>query len=265
MLKIGNQELNSRLFIGTALYPSPEIMREAILASGAQVVTVSLRRQSPGTKGGSQFWDFVKDLKLNLLPNTAGCRTAKEAITTAQMARELFATNWVKLEVIGDDYTLQPDPFELVEAARQLIKEGFEVLPYSTDDLIVTQRLVEAGCKVVMPWAAPIGSGQGLTDVKALITLRARLPETTLIVDAGLGKPSHAAQVMEMGFDGVLLNSAVALANDPVGMARAFALAVEGGRQGYVSGLMQEREMASPSTPTVGTPFWHIETEKSSI
>lgn len=264
MLKIGNQELNSRLFIGTALYPSPEIMREAILASGAQVVTVSLRRQSPGTKGGSQFWDFVKDLKLNLLPNTAGCRTAKEAITTAQMARELFATNWVKLEVIGDDYTLQPDPFELVEAARQLIKEGFEVLPYSTDDLIVTQRLVEAGCKVVMPWAAPIGSGQGLTDVKALITLRARLPETTLIVDAGLGKPSHAAQVMEMGFDGVLLNSAVALANDPVGMARAFALAVEGGRQGYVSGLMQEREMASPSTPTVGTPFWHIETEKSS-
>lgn len=263
MLKIANKELDSRLFVGTALYPSPEIMKEAILASGAQVVTVSLRRQAPGTKGGGQFWDFVKNLKLNLLPNTAGCRTAKEAITTAEMARELFGTNWIKLEVIGDDYTLQPNPFELVEAARHLVKEGFEVLPYSTDDLIVGQRLVEAGCKVVMPWAAPIGSGQGLTDVKALTTLRARLPETTLIVDAGLGKPSHAAQVMEMGFDGVLLNSAVALANDPVGMAKAFAQAIEGGRLGYESGLMQERDMASPSTPTLGTPFWHREAEKS--
>jgi thiazole synthase len=257
MFKVADKELTSRLFIGTALYPSPETMKEAILASGAQVVTVSLRRQSPGTKGGAQFWDLVKGLNLSLLPNTAGCRTAKEAVTTAQMARELFGTNWIKLEVIGDDYTLQPDPFELVEAARQLIADGFEVFPYSTDDLIVAQRLVDAGCRIIMPWAAPIGSGQGLTDVRAMANLRARLPETTLIVDAGLGKPSHATQVMEMGYDGVLLNSAVALAADPIGMAQAFALAIESGRKGYLSGLMQERELASPSTPTIGTPFWH--------
>jgi thiazole synthase len=175
------------------------------------------------------------------------------------MARELFGTNWVKLEVIGDDYTLQPNPFELVKAAEQLVADGFEVFPYSTDDLIVAQRLVDVGCKIIMPWAAPIGSGQGLCDPRALHTLRARLPEITLIVDAGLGKPSHATQVMEMGYDGVLLNSAIALASDPPGMARAFALAVEGGRQGHLSGLMEEREMASPSTPTVGTPFWHRE------
>jgi thiazole synthase len=263
MFKVADKELSSRLFIGTALYPSPEIMQKAILASGAQVVTVSLRRQAPGTKGGAQFWDLVKGLNLNLLPNTAGCRTAKEAVTTAHMARELFGTKWIKLEVIGDDYTLQPDPFGLVEAARQLITDGFEVFPYATDDLIVAQRLVDAGCRIIMPWAAPIGSGQGLTDVRALTQLRARLPETTLIVDAGLGRPSHAAQVMEMGYDGVLLNSAVALATEPVGMAKAFALAVESGRQGYLSGLMQERDIASPSTPTVGTPFWHRKVEGS--
>jgi len=257
MFTIANKELDSRLFIGTALYPSPEIMLAAILASGAQVVTVSLRRQSPDTKGGAHFWEMIKSLNLNILPNTAGCRTAREAVTTAYMARELFNTNWIKLEVIGDDYTLQPDPFELVEAAKQLILEGFEVFPYSTDDLIVAQRLVDAGCKIIMPWAAPIGSGQGLTDPKALATLRARLPETILIVDAGLGKPSHAAQVMEMGFDGVLLTSAVALAVDPVGMARAFAQAVSAGHQGFISGLMPERELASPSTPVIGTPFWH--------
>lgn len=256
-LNVAGKKLESRLFIGTALYPSPEIMQEAIIASQAQVVTVSLRRQSPGTKGGAQFWDLVKSLNLNLLPNTAGCRTAKEAITTAEMARELFGTNWIKLEVIGDDYTLQPDPFELVEAAKKLVTAGFEVFPYATDDLIVAQRLVDAGCKIIMPWAAPIGSGQGLTDPRALSTLRARLPDAILIVDAGLGKPSHAACVMEMGFDGVLLNSAVALAASPVNMARAFAKAVDAGRLGYISGLMSERDMASPSTPTLGTPFWH--------
>jgi thiazole synthase len=249
--------INSRLLIGTALYPSPEIMKEAIFASHADIVTVSLRRQSPRTKGGEQFWNYIKDLKLKVLPNTAGCRTAREAVTTAQMAREFFDTNWVKLEVIGDDYTLQPDPFQLVEAAKTLVADGFEVLPYSNSDLIVAQRLIDAGCRVVMPWAAPIGSGQGPSDYRALETLRSRLPDTILIVDAGIGKPSHAAQVMEMGYDGVLLNSAIALAQDPVGMAAAFAKAIEAGRIGFESGLMDEREVASPSTPTLGTPFWH--------
>jgi thiazole synthase len=254
---IANKTLTSRLFIGTALYPSPEIMRQAIIASGAEVVTVSLRRQSPGSKSGSQFWDIIKNLNVNLLPNTAGCRSAQEAITTAHMARELFNTNWIKLEVIGDDYTLQPHPFELVKAAKQLVADGFEVFPYSTDDLIVAQQLIDVGCKIIMPWAAPIGSGQGLTDPRALELLRSRLPEITLIIDAGIGKPSHAAQVMEMGFDAVLLNSAVALAQDPIAMAKAFALAITGSRLGYEAGLMPEREMASPSTPVLGTPFWH--------
>jgi thiazole synthase len=249
--------IRNRLLIGTALYPSPEIMKDAILASGAEVVTVSLRRQSPKTKGGEQFWNYIKELKLKVLPNTAGCRTAREAVTTAQMARELFGTNWIKLEVIGDDYTLQPDTFQLLEATKTLIADGFEVLPYSTSDLIVAQRLVDAGCRVVMPWAAPIGSGQGPSDHRALETLRSRLPKTILIIDAGIGKPSHAAQVMEMGFDGVLLNSAVALAKDPVRMAHAFADAINAGRLGFEAGLMDEREVGSPSTPTLGTPFWH--------
>jgi thiazole synthase len=242
--------------MGTALYSSPETMCKAIRASGSGVATCSLRRQNPREKAGAAFWELIAGLNVQVLPNTAGCRTAREAITTAQMARELFNTNWVKLEVIGDDYNLQPDPIGLVEAARELVAQGFEVLPYTTEDLVIAQRLVEAGCKVVMPWAAPIGSAQGLINEGSLRTLRARLPDTTLIVDAGIGKPSQAARVMEMGFDGVLVNSAIALSQHPAEMARAFALAVEAGRKGYESGLMTPREMASPSTPTIGTPFW---------
>ena len=232
-------------------------MQESIIASGTQIVTLALRRQSPEKNGGSAFWDLIKNLGVHILPNTAGCRTAKEAITVAHMARELFNTNWIKLEVTGDDYTLQPDPFGLVEAAEILIKDGFEVFPYTTSDLIVAQRLVDIGCKIVMPWASPIGSGQGIIDPRSLKILRTRLPNTTLIIDAGLGKPSHATQAMEMGYDAVLLTSAIALANDPVNMARAFAAAVESGRLGYESGFMEERTMASPSTPTIGTPFWN--------
>jgi thiazole synthase len=265
MWQLADKSLNSRLLCGTALFPSPKIMRESIIASGAQVVTVALRRQAPGKNGGSSFWDFIKNLDVHILPNTAGCRTSKEAITVAQMARELFNTNWVKLEVTGDDYTLQPDPFALVEAAKILINDGFEVFPYSTSDLIVAQRLVDVGCKIIMPWAAPIGSGQGIIDPRALQTLRMRLPDITLIVDAGIGKPSHATQVMEMGFDAVLLTSAIALANDPVNMASAFASAIEAGRRGFESGFMTERAMASPSTPTIGTPFWHQSNQQKSI
>jgi thiazole synthase len=178
-------------------------------------------------------------------------------VTTAELARELFGTPWIKLEVIGDDETLQPDVVALVEAAGILQRDGFEVFPYTTEDLSVANRLVDAGCRVVMPWASPIGSGQGITNRNALETLRARLPDVTLIVDAGLGAPSHAAEAMELGYDGVLLNTAIAKANDPVGMARAFALAVEAGRTGYEAGLMPPRDFASPSTPVVGTPFWH--------
>jgi thiazole synthase len=232
-------------------------MEAALKASGAGIVTVSLRRESAGGRAGDAFWRIIQSLGANVLPNTAGCRTVKEAVTTAELARELFGTPWVKLEVIGDDETLQPDVVALVEAAGILLRDGFEVFPYTTEDLTVANRLVDAGCRVVMPWASPIGSGQGITNRAALQTLRARLPDVTLIVDAGLGAPSHAAEAMELGYDGVLLNTAIAKADDPVVMARAFALAVEAGRTGYEAGLMPARDFASPSTPVVGTPFWH--------
>lgn len=198
-----------------------------------------------------------KNLNCHLLPNTAGCRDAKNAISTAMISRELFDTSWVKLEVIGDDYNLQPDPFELIKAAKILVDEGFDVFPYCTDDLVVCQKLVDIGCNILMPWAAPIGSGKGLVNPYALETLRQRLPETTLIVDAGIGKPSHAVQVMELGFDGLLLNTAVALANFPIAMATAFRHAVIAGYDAFQAGMMSERRMAHPSTPLIDTPFWH--------
>jgi thiazole synthase len=216
--------------MGSAQYPSPEILCEAIRASGTELVTIALRRQSPTEKAGARFWELISSLGVQVLPNTAGCKTVQEAVTTARMARELFNTNLIKLEVIGDEYTLQPDTAKLVEAARILVEDGFEVLPYTTEDLITAQRLVEAGCKVVMPWGSYIGSGRGLVNEFALKTLRARLPDTLLIVDAGLGKPSEAAHAMEMGFDGILVNTAIALSGDPVRMARAFADAVRAGR-----------------------------------
>ena len=254
---IGGKTLDSRLLIGSALYSSPEEMTGSIKESGSEIVTVSLRRQNPGEGQGEKFWEQIKDLGLNILPNTAGCRTVKEAVTTAHMAREIFDTSWIKLEVIGDDYTLQPDGIALVEAARILNEDGFTVFPYSTEDLIIAQRLVDCGCDIVMPWASPIGSGQGLLNEFGLRTLRKRLPDTTLIVDAGLGRPSDAAQVMELGFDGALVNSAIALSDNPVKMGSAFAQAVKAGRAGFEAGVMHKRDMASPSTPTLGTPFWH--------
>lgn len=259
--EIGGKTLNSRLLIGSALYPSPANMEEAIKESEAQIVTVALRRQSAGDnnngKAGNNFWNIIKELNIHVLPNTAGCHSAKEAITTAQMAREVFETNWIKLEVIGDQYNLQPDPFEMVKAAEILIKEGFEVFPYTTDDLVVAKRLADVGCKILMPWGSPIGSGQGLMNPLNLKAIRKQFPELNLIVDAGIGKPSDATEAMQLGYDGVLLNSAIALAQDPIKMAQAFKYAIQAGRLGYEAGTMLQREFASPSTPTVGTPFWH--------
>ena len=255
--EIGGKILTSRLLIGSALYPSPAIMEESIVASGSQIVTVALRRQSAGEQGSNRFWEIIRSLNISVLPNTAGCHSAREAITTAQMAREVFGTNWIKLEVIGDQYNLQPDPYETVKAAEVLIEEGFEVFPYTTDDLVVAKKLVDAGCRIVMPWGSPIGSGKGLMNPYNLQAIREYLPDIKLVVDAGIGKPSHATMAMELGYDAVLLNSAVALAHNPVKMAKAFRDAVAAGRAGYEAGTMQEREFASPSTPTVGTPFWH--------
>ncbi len=249
--------LSSRLFMGSALFPSPQVMADSVRASGAEVVTLSLRRQSPETGAGQAIWDYIRALDCRLLPNTAGCHTAREAVTLARMSREIFATDWVKLEVIGDDYNLQPDPFGLVEAADELIRDGFKVFPYCTDDLVLCRRLLDVGCEVLMPWGAPIGTGKGLVNPHALATLRERLPDVPLIIDAGIGKPSDAVQALEMGFDGILLNTAVAQSTDPVTMARAFAGAVESGRLAHHGGVMPERQTAQPSTPTVGTPFWH--------
>jgi len=253
-LELGGIALGSRFLLGSAGYPSPQVLRHAIAASGTEVVTVGLRRQL-AAGGDNGFIAAVRDAGVRLLPNTAGCRTAREAVALAHMARELLQTHWVKLEVVGDEHTLQPDAFELEAAARQLVREGFEVLPYCTDDLVACRRLLDAGCRVLMPWGAPIGSAQGLLNPWALRTLRARLPDVPLIVDAGLGAPSHAAQAMELGFDGVLLNSAVAQAADPVGMARAFALAIEGGRRGFDAGLIAPQPMAVATTPVTGRPF----------
>jgi len=249
------ETLSSPLMLGTALYPSPAVLREAFTRSGASVATVSVRREAGSKAAGADFWAMVRELGVKVLPNTAGCHSVREAVTTAQMARELFGTDWIKLEVIGHPDTLQPDPFALLEAARILCAEGFKVFPYTTEDLVLAERLLRAGCDVLMPWGAPIGTGLGLTNPYGLRTLRAQLPDVPLVVDAGLGLPSHAAQAMEMGFDAVLLNTAVARAGDPPAMAEAFALAVKAGRLAHDADPMDPRDMASPSTPVIGKAF----------
>lgn len=256
-LTLYGESFQSRFLLGTALYASPQIMRDAISASRCNIVTLGLRRQNPADRDGDVIWRYIQESGCRLLPNTAGCKSVKEAVTLAEMSRELFDTPWIKLEVIGDDYNLQPDPFGLVEAAEQLIKKGFKVLPYSTDDLILNKRLLDVGCEVLMPWGAPIGTGQGLLNRYNLRSLRERLPNVPMIIDAGLGAPSQAAEAMEMGFDGILLNTAVAKAFNPPLMAEAFADAIDSGRKAFKAGLMEKRQTASPSTPTLGQPFWH--------
>ena len=260
-LDIYGTKLDSRMLIGSALYPSPKVMQESITASGAQVVTLSLSRQNPqkigGQAGGENFWKIIQSLGLHLLPNTAGCHSVKEAVTMAQMSREIFQTDWVKLELVGDDFNLQPDPIDLVKATEILLNDGFKVLPYCTDDLVIARHLVELGCKVIMPWGSPIGTGKGLLNPYALQAIRERFPEVTLIVDSGIGKPSHAVQAMEMGVDGILLNTAIAHATNPQIMAQSFKGAIESGRLAYEAGLMVEQASAQPSTPTLDSPFWH--------
>ncbi|MGS0754920.1 thiazole synthase [Roseateles sp. GG27B] len=256
--QIGDVHLHSRLLLGSAGYPSPQTLGEAMAAAATEVVTVGLKR-SLGAAGDNGFvahaLQQARAQGAHLLPNTAGCRTAREAINLACMARELYDTTWIKLEVIGDEHTLQPDPFELPLAATELARLGFTVLPYCTEDLVLCRRLLDAGCPLLMPWGAPIGSGQGLVNLAGLRSLRARLPTATLIIDAGLGAPSQAAQALELGFDAVLLNSAVAQARDPVRMAAAFRDAVRAGRQAYVAGLMAPQDFAQPSTPVSGHAF----------
>ena len=252
-------DVASRLLIGTARFSSPQLMSDAVKASSASIVTVSVRREAARGNTGQRFFELIKARGVRVMPNTAGCRTPKEAIATAQMARELFDCDWIKLEVIGNDDTLQPDLFGLVEAAGALSRDGFKVFPYTTEDLVAAERLLAAGCEVLMPWGAPIGTGRGLANPYALQSLRRYFAKVPLIIDAGIGAPSHAAAAMEMGFDAVLLNTSVATAADPVRMARAFAAAVEAGRTAFEAGLMQQRDMATPSTPVAGTPFFDLE------
>ncbi len=252
MLKLYGKQYHSRLLLGTAQYPSPAILATAVEVARPSLVTISLRREAAGGKSGGEFWSLISSLGVDVLPNTAGCHTVKEAVTTAQMAREIFATDRIKLEVIGNADTLQPDVFGLVEAARVLTDEGFEVFPYTTEDLVVAERLLDAGCQVLMPWCAPIGSARGPLNPDALRSLRGHFPDTPLIVDAGIGRPSHAAAVMELGFDAVLLNTAVAKAGDPALMAAAFADAIGAGRAAFEAGLLEPRDMAVPSTPVFG-------------
>ncbi|MDO3385117.1 thiazole synthase [Gilvimarinus sp. SDUM040013] len=258
-LTLYGQSFQSRFLLGTALYDSPQQMLDSVSASGAEILTLGLRRQNPENGDGERFWQMIRSTGCTLLPNTAGCKSAKEAINLALMSREIFNTNWIKLEVIGDDYNLQPDPFQLLEAAQELIAQDFCVLPYCTDDLILCQRLREAGCQVLMPWGAPIGTGRGLLNRYALKSIRERF-DCPLIIDAGLGSPSQACDAMELGFDAVLLNTAVAKARDPILMASSFKGAINAGRDAYRAGLMQQRQTASPSTPTIGQPFWHQHT-----
>ena len=246
------KDIASRLMLGTAQYPSPAILADAFRRSGAGIATVSVRREAGGEQAGQDFWALIQDLGVAVLPNTAGCHSVREAVTTAQMARELFDTNWIKLEVIGHADTLQPDPFGLVEAAAQLTEDGFDVFPYCTEDLVLCERLVAAGCKVLMPWGAPIGTGLGLNNVYGLRSLRAHFPDVRLVVDAGLGLPSQAAHAIELGFDAVLLNTAVAKAGDPAAMAEGFARAVEAGALAASADPMEPRDMAAPSTPVIG-------------
>ena len=237
----------SRLIIGTGKYRSFEEMKAAHTASGAEMVTVAVNRVPLDRKTGS-FLDHL-DPKMQVLPNTAGCFDAGHAVRTARLAREALETDWIKLEVIGDPITLLPDNEQTLEAARILVREGFIVLPYFTDDLIMAKKLLDAGCPAVMPLAAPIGSGMGVQNPSNLRIMREQLPDATIIVDAGVGVPSDAAIAMELGADAILMNTAIAEAKDPGQMATAMKLAVQAGRLGYLAGRMPKRLYASASSP----------------
>ncbi|MHB8433859.1 MAG: thiazole synthase [Candidatus Tyrphobacter sp.] len=248
VLRIGTLEFASRLIVGTGKYPSLEVMQAAHVASGAQMVTVAIRRIALDDPSGKTLLDYIDRSRLTILPNTAGCYTARDAVLTAQLARELLQTDLVKLEVIGDAQTLHPDPRATLEAAERLVADGFTVLPYVGDDPIVCRQLEEIGCAAVMPLAAPIGSGLGVCNPYSIriIKERAKVP---VIVDAGVGTASDAAIAMELGVDALLMNTGIAAARNPVLMAHAMRRAVEAGRMAYLAGRMAKRLYASASSP----------------
>jgi len=251
-LVIAGREFHSRLIVGTGKYRSFQEMARAHAASGAEMVTVAVRRVNLSDRSKESLLDYIDREKLFILPNTAACYTAEEAIRTARLGREAGLSNWVKLEVIGDQQTLFPDTEQLLEATRVLVKEGFVVLPYTNDDLVVARKLIDAGAAAVMPLAAPIGSGMGVQNSANLRIMREMITAVPLIVDAGVGTASDAAIAMELGADGVLMNTAIAAAEDSAGMAKAMKLAVEAGRLAYLAGRMPKKLYASASSPLAG-------------
>jgi thiazole synthase len=251
-LVIAGRRFASRLIVGTGKYRTFPEMRECHEASGADMVTVAVRRVNLTDRSKESLLDYIDRSKLFILPNTAGCYTADEAIRAARLGREVGLSEWVKLEVIGDERTLYPDVFGLVEATRVLVKEGFIVLPYTSDDLIAARRLIDAGASAVMPLAAPIGSGMGVQNVASLEILREMITEVPLIVDAGVGTASDAAIAMELGYDGILMNTAIAGANDAVKMAQAMKHAVAAGRLAFEAGRIPKKLYATASSPVAG-------------
>jgi thiazole synthase len=250
-LVLAGREFRSRLIVGTGKYPSFQVMKDAHQASGAEMVTVAVRRVDLSARGPENLLDHIDPRRLFLLPNTAACYTAEEAVRTARLGREAGLSNWVKLEVIGDEKTLYPDIEALLAATRTLVKEGFIVLPYTTDDVVAARKLEEAGAAAVMPLGAPIGSGLGIQNPLNIRLIKEAV-KVPVIVDAGVGTASDAAIAMELGADGVLMNTAIALAQDPVRMARAMKLAVEAGREAFRAGRMAKKSYASASSPLEG-------------
>jgi thiazole synthase len=251
MLKLGDREFRSRLILGSGKYPSNEMMREALEASGAQIVTVAVRRVDLARSTADALLNWIDPERYLILPNTAGATTAAEAIRIAQLARAAGLSDYVKLEVIGDQRTLFPDVVELIQATRELVREGFQVMPYTNDDLVVARKLEDAGAICVMPLASPIGSGQGILNPQNILFIKEAVG-VPVIVDAGVGTASDATITMELGVDGILMNTAIAQAGDPVKMAHAMRLAVEAGRLAWEAGRMETRPHAVPSSPREG-------------
>jgi thiazole synthase len=251
-LIIAGREFRSRLILGSGKYASFELMAKSLEASETEMVTVAVRRVNLTDRSKESLLDYIDPGRYHILPNTAGCYSADEAIRTAMLAREVLDNNWIKLEVIGDEATLFPDNQGLLEATRELVKEGFVVLPYLNDDLIVARRLIDAGAAAVMPLAAPIGSGLGIQNFTNLRILREKITEVPLIVDAGVGTASDATLAMELGVDGVLMNSGIAGAGDPVAMAEAMKHAVKAGRLAFTAGRIKKKLYASASSPSEG-------------
>ncbi|HEY3176254.1 MAG TPA: thiazole synthase [Candidatus Polarisedimenticolia bacterium] len=254
-LTIAGRSLGSRLIVGTGKYPSFEIMRQAHEASGSEAVTVAVRRVNLSDRSKESLLDYIDPKRFMLLPNTAGCYTADDAVRTARLGREAGLSSFVKLEVIGDEKTLFPDNEGLLEATRILVKEGFVVMPYTNDDVVMAKKLRDAGAAAVMPLGAPIGSGLGIRNLVNLTLILEAITDIPVIVDAGVGTASDAAVAMEMGCDGVLMNTAIAGARDPVRMARAMRLAVEAGRLAFEAGRIPRKLYATASSPLEGTPF----------